>query len=612
MLSGAYVASKAYIAVDKLLAQGDTFDALVAANDAMAYGAVLALEARGYNVPDDVVVSGFDDSEIAFNASVPLSTVRSSSVNLMRCASELLLDQLESVTVTQHVRLRGEAMEELSMSRAFLLRFERDKEDGEQLARLVCAYPSRDACAATDYYSANRLLPAAFRDELARGTLVLTEVAVDDELIGALVFDPSGFGRSFMLGLAQSVFSALRHHEQRERLEAQAKRLEQANAQLMSMTDSDSLTGLANRARLREKLNSAIQAATAPLVVLYFDLDGFKKVNDTLGHDAGDRLLKIVGARVKASVRERDVVARLGGDEFVVVLMDVDRDEGAQAIADQLLAEISRPMRLARDQTVKLTASIGLSSFPSDGNSVDALLRHADTAMYKAKSEGRNRAVWFNRELSRLAREQRQLESAMREGFERGEFRLQFQPRFDSGSYSIIGLEALLRWTSADGSEISPEDFIPIAEQTGFVRTLDTFALNMACAHASDWRRQGHQCRVSVNLSASRLQQSDVVEEVSAVLARHKVPGHFIEFEMANCSETLELPGVVEAIVAFRAMGIGLTIDQFGKAGASLDCVSSLPIDCLKLLLSRPCYQGQANPDWRQQLFLPLLNQRLH
>jgi len=294
-----------------------------------------------------------------------------------------------------------------------------------------------------------------------------------------------------MDGIAQSIFAALRHCEQRDFLKTQAHKLEVANKELERIACHDPLTGLANRVRLWADLGTAILADNSGMVVLYMDLDGFKLINDTLGHDAGDKLLSIVATRIQASVRDEDVIARLGGDEFAVLLKNIDDARDAQSIADQLLNEIARPMRLSRQQTITLSASIGLACYPEDGADAETLLKQADT-----------------------------LDQGMRDGLLRGEFRLDYQPSFDLRTYSLMGVEALLRWTTQDGDDISPEEFIPIAEQTGVLRMLDAFVLDTACEQIAQWKSRGVACRMAINVSVSRLQQPDIVDEVAATLAR--------------------------------------------------------------------------------------------
>jgi len=529
-LSCGYSASQAERAVGQLLAQGVAIDAIVAANDAMAFGAEIALERQCLAIPRDVVVSGFDDLELAVNATVALTTVRMFPKEQMRQAAQLLFEQMAPATSPETresvFSVFKEAMAALSVSRAFVVSFDNHSHNDDVnlahakgTARLVCAYPSTQ-----DF----------------------------------------------------------------------------KNKELERIACHDPLTGLANRVRLWADLGTAILADNSGMVVLYMDLDGFKLINDTLGHDAGDKLLSIVATRIQASVRDEDVIARLGGDEFAVLLKNIDDARDAQSIADQLLNEIARPMRLSRQQTITLSASIGLACYPEDGADAETLLKQADTAMYKAKADGRNRSVWFSAELNRDAARRSNLDQGMRDGLLRGEFRLDYQPSFDLRTYSLMGVEALLRWTTQDGDDISPEEFIPIAEQTGVLRKLDAFVLDTACEQIAQWKSRGVACRMAINVSVSRLQQPDIVDEVAATLARHDVRNSNIEFEIAESAELLNVSNIMEKLEAFRSMGISLTVDDFGTAFSSLNYLKSLPITGLKVkgffsasrwrpVLSNPC-----------------------
>ncbi len=661
VFTGNFRVSDGFAAIDRAIAQGNQPDIIIAANDLMATGAVLALKRHGLKVPEDILISGFDDSAYASNSEVPLTTVKANPEDQVTVAASVLVELMASdgsapATCTRvpsqvvfrassqplvatgdskgivgtaasctsefggaqlsgpqstaayveyvscheaieqgHIQLArcveldavyrvfSDVMESLGIERAFVLQYQEGDASRDESFSLLKTFPAREAGEDWNHYPVSRLLPESLQQELNRGSLVAASAHLDQQLRGILMFDPKGPCRLSLDGLTQSLFSALYHCQQRVYLVAQARKLERANAKLERMASFDSLTGLANRARLHSELKARISSPSAKVAVLYFDLDGFKMVNDTMGHGAGDKLLTIVASRVRGCVRSTDVVSRLGGDEFSVMLGDISSREEAQAIADQLLAEISRPMRLSRQHKVSLSASIGIARFPMDGEDAETLIKHSDTAMYEAKSEGKNRVVWFTADLNKRVQEQLRLDQSMREGLENGEFRLAFQPRMDLRTKQIIGVEALLRWTNSDGADISPMEFIPVAEQTGFVRQLDTFALNSACEQASAWHARGIQCRVAVNISVVRLQQKDVVEEVRAALARHDVPHGLIEFEVTESVAMTELRKNIDKLEAFRELGIRLSIDDFGTAYSSLSYLKHLPVDCLKI-----------------------------
>ncbi len=277
--------------------------------------------------------------------------------------------------------------------------------------------------------------------------------------------------------------------------------------------------------------------------------------------------------------------------------------DAAQSIAEQLRTEMARPIRLSRQQVVNVSASIGLTSCPADGADVNTLLKNADTAMYKAKTDGRNRCVWFSDELNELTLQRHQLGKAIQEGFERGEFRVEYQPIFELQSYSLTGVEALLRWTTQDGEDVAPRDFMPVAEQTGMICKLDAFVLDSACVQIAEWHRRGAGCRVAINVSALRLQQPGIVDEVAAVIARHKVPSSRIEFEVSESAALLGVSNIIEKLEAFTAMGVGVSIDDFGTAFSSLNYLKNLPVNCLKVDHSFVCAiktkEDELSPDAR-------------
>jgi len=277
----------------------------------------------------------------------------------------------------------------------------------------------------------------------------------------------------------------------------------------------DPLTGLANRSRLLAELKYSLDQNSEGVVVVFFDLDGFKPVNDTLGHAAGDRVLKIMARRLRACLREYDVVARFGGDEFVV-------------------SEVSRPMRLSRDHPISLTASVGVACTTERLKSANELMQHADTAMYRAKRMGGNRVVSFTDELEQEVGEQLRVEKAIQEGLSLGQFRIVFQPRVDLTTGRIVTVEALLRWRKSDGTEVSPDLFIKTAEQSGVIARLDAFAFRKACDVAADWYRRGINCCMSVNLSVARLQQFGLASEIKSILARYDLPPERLELEVTE------------------------------------------------------------------------------
>lgn len=673
VLNGNFRVADGFAEIDRLLQERQDIHAIVAANDAMACGAFTALRRHGLKVPEDVLLSGFDDSFNATSGDMALTTVRAAPEHQVERAADLLLEQIRTgrrrgvfgVRVPSEVILRSssmrsdkigdscelkpesraaaatrsstaeyvehlashenvelahtllsncfdrasvfrafdEAMKAIGISRAFVLGYTAATDSTQESFRLTHVYPARESQADWASYACVKLLPDSLNAEFHEGTMVATSVHIEERMAGVLLYDPTGPARLSLEGVAQTLFGALHHGQQRLALQAQAQKLKRANSELVRLANYDSLTGLANRARLRTDLKRGVTNPDAAIAVLYFDLDGFKLVNDTLGHDAGDELLTIVASRVKACVRSTDVVSRLGGDEFSVLLRDIKDTSEAQTIAEQLLASIARPMKLTQQQTMSLSASIGIARFPDDGTDAETLLKHADTAMYQAKSEGRNRVVWFNSSMNHRVNERLRLDQAMREGLESGQFHLAFQPRMDLRRQTIIGVEALLRWTTAEGVNIPPSDFIPVAEQTGFIQQLDAFSFDTACAQARAWCDKGLECSVSVNISMARLQQTDIVEDVAATLARHGVPGGVMELEVTESVAMTELQRNVHKLEGFRRLGIQLSIDDFGTAYSSLSYLKHLPVDCLKIdrsfLSALESTEDELSPDGR-------------
>lgn len=671
MLRGDFDLARGFSTLDRLLETRPDIHVVIAANDAMARGAVIALDKHGLRVPEDVLVSGFDDSAHALNGRVALSTVRAVTGNRMERAADVLLDQISSAVLyserverlpgelliressqcgretehpvrsdyrreQQHTQSQAElfsylsyheiiedahvqlahcstrdnvfdvlsrVLKHLSIAQAFVVRMDHGSTGEGVGVEVEYAYPEHQSVDHEVFDKDVKLNTNLLTQDLQQGVLVVRCVSIDTRYSGAFMYDPSGTGTPSLEGLTQSVFGALARCEQRANYESQRQSLERANDELEHMANFDALTGLANRVRLQSELEHNIASEDDAFVVLYFDLDGFKLVNDTLGHAAGDKLLEIIASRVTACVRDTDVVARLGGDEFAILIRGAIDNDDVSRIAEQLLVEIARPMRLTREQTLSLSASIGLARYPEHGVDVESLLKHADTAMYQAKAEGKNRIVWFNEDMDHRVRDQMYLDQNMRSGFAAGEFRLVYQPRLDLRSNAIVGVESLLRWTTAEGQEISPAQFIPVAETTGFIRKLDAFALETACAQACDWADRGFSCRISVNMSVARLQQSGIVDEVRSVLERYQVPRGVIEFEVTETVAMTEFQSNVETLEAFREMGIGLSIDDFGTAYSSLSYLKDLPIDCLKIdrsfLASIENVEDEMSPDGR-------------
>ena len=348
----------------------------------------------------------------------------------------------------------------------------------------------------------------------------------------------------------------------------------------------DVLTGLPNRILFNDRLKHAIERATrqeSMLGVLFIDLDRFKYVNDTLGHDQGDNLLKLVATRLNACVRQADTVARLGGDEFTILLEDIERPDMLASIADKIQHSLNQPIDLSGHQAV-VGCSIGLSVFPEDGCSSDLLLKHADTAMYSAKESGRNTYAFYSPELSQSSHEHFRLEQELRKAIEQQQLILHYQPLIDTDSDKVVTVEALVRWQRPDGELVSPGKFIPLAEETGLIVQMGEWILNSACAQARRWNKQGLDVKVAVNISGIQIMRRDFVDQVERMLTASGLSPALLELEVTesyvmNTSDG----GVIEALTKLRELGVSISIDDFGTGYSSLSYLKQLPVDVLKI-----------------------------
>lgn len=344
----------------------------------------------------------------------------------------------------------------------------------------------------------------------------------------------------------------------------------------------DALTGLPNRLLFRDRLAQELASAVAGGsrgALLYIDLDHFKRVNDTVGHAAGDQLLTIVAQRLRACVKDGDTVARLAGDEFTVVLRQVADPDGVRAVAERIITSLEAPVNVAgRDHLVH--GSIGITLFPDDGNNIDELMRNADTAMYRAKDLGRGRAVFFDRALT--ARQVSATGSGLYRALRHREFSLYYQPQFSIDDGRLVGLEALLRWQTPRSGLKYPAEFVPAAEETGLIVDIGGWVLEAACAQIALWREQGMSPpRLAVNVSALQLKSNGFVEGLERLLARHALAPASIELEVTEA--VLADPDIAEALRQLAARGIRLALDDFGSGETSLAHLRQHPISVVKV-----------------------------
>jgi len=373
--------------------------------------------------------------------------------------------------------------------------------------------------------------------------------------------------------------------------DAQARRqrqalLEQRNQDLESISRVDQLTLLPNRLGLQEHSEQAIERARrqgSELMVAFLDVDRFKTINDSLGHAAGDALLVQVARRLRDTVPSTDTVARLGGDEFVVVCENLNDDFDAGHLADRLHRSLALPMQVDGRQ-LAVSASIGVSVFPSDGDQINTLMRQADMAMYEVKSRGRNGWLFFTESMNRVIQERLSLEIDLRRSLENGDFRLHYQPQWDIQGRQLVGWEALLRWSHPQRGAVSPNSFIPVAEDTGLIAPLGEWVLLEACRTAVAWRGHGLEaCRLSVNISCRQFAQARLEDKIEEVLELTGLSPHRLELEI---TETVLMEDPQRAINLLRRLkerGIRIAIDDFGTGYSSLSYLRSFPIDRLKI-----------------------------
>lgn len=359
-----------------------------------------------------------------------------------------------------------------------------------------------------------------------------------------------------------------------------------AEERIRFLAQHDSLTGLPNRVVFRDRVNQAIVQAQRKqklIAVLFIDLDRFKNINDSLGHQTGDLLLQVAAARLHECLRQGDTVARLGGDEFVINLPEIENNSDTMLVADKVLEAMRQPFIVDRHE-LHLSCSIGISIYPSDGGDVDELLRAADTAMYHAKEKGRNNYQFFTARLNEIAQRRLSVANRLHQALQREEFVLHYQPQIDLESGDIFAAEALIRWRPADGEMIAPNEFIGIAEETGLIEQLGEWVLREACAQMARWHRAGYSyLRVAVNLSPHQFLRPGFPALAARVLEETGLPATSLELEITEGVLMAQSTENMVALEQLARMGVGLSIDDFGTGYSSLAYLQRFPIHALKI-----------------------------
>ncbi|MCS6152908.1 EAL domain-containing protein [Shewanella baltica] len=358
-----------------------------------------------------------------------------------------------------------------------------------------------------------------------------------------------------------------------------------AEEDLRFLASFDTLTGLPNRTLFQDRLNHAItQAHRANNIValLFLDLDRFKHINDSMGHHVGDLLLKAVARRLQNAVRDGDTVARLGGDEFTIILEGVAKTKAATLISEKVLRAFQTPF-LLDDKTLTISTSIGISLYPNDADNADSLIKFADTAMYHAKSSGRNNFQFYTSKLNEIATRHVQLESGLKEAIQRNELSLVYQPKFCLKDGSLTGIEALLRWHHTELGPISPVEFIPLAEETGIITQIGHWVINQACQQLAEWNSLGFNgITVAVNLSARQL-KADIISTIEVALAVSGLPAQSLELELTESMIMGNPQESVSILSKLKALGLTIAVDDFGTGYSSLSYLKRFPIDTLKI-----------------------------
>jgi diguanylate cyclase (GGDEF)-like protein/PAS domain S-box-containing protein len=362
--------------------------------------------------------------------------------------------------------------------------------------------------------------------------------------------------------------------------------VKRGEAELERRAHYDALTELPNRVLFRDRLQVALRTAerTGTMVALLFlDLDGFKRVNTTLGHRAGDLLLAAVASRLPGCLRASDTVARLGGDEFTVVLTDVEDSDVAAIVARKLLDSFDEPFALDGHQ-VTVSTSIGIALYPQDGREIDELLKAADTAMYHAKDLGRHTYHFFSGELHRRAQQRLAVETELRRALEKSELLLHYQPQIELATGRIVGVEALVRWQHPRDGMIPPARFIPVAEQSRLIARLDEWVLRAACRQQRAWQDAGlPEIRMAVNLSAPQFETRDLAARVARLCIEMGVDPRTLELELTESTAMGNPDRAVATLLELRAIGVRASIDDFGTGYSSLAYLKRFPITALKI-----------------------------
>jgi len=405
---------------------------------------------------------------------------------------------------------------------------------------------------------------------------ILVITALDDDRSVAKAFDVGACDY-----ITKPVnWSVLRQRVRRLLYTAQAER------KIRHLAYHDTLTGLPNRLLFMDRMEQAIgraQRSNDRFALLFIDVDHFKVINDSMGHEAGDQLLTEVTRRLGDSVRRSDTIARLGGDEFTVILENVSEPEAVVLVAKNLLEILCKPMYLG-DRDVHISASIGIAMYPDDGEDFGNLLKNADTAMFRAKAQGRNTFQFYASEMSTAAMRRLELENSLRYAIEKQEFIIHYQPKYDLHSRGCVGMEALVRWDHPDKGVIPPDEFIPLAEETGLIVALGEWVIRTACRQLSTWQKAGYPVHdLSINVSARQFHEQDLCALFTEVLQEYRLDAQDIEIELTESALVENHQHARQILGRLHDMGLRIALDDFGTGYASMTYLKQFPIDTVKI-----------------------------
>ncbi len=454
--------------------------------------------------------------------------------------------------------------------------------DGEEVAREV----GRESWRIFGQLAAQRAAPL---NEVTKRCLRWRDAA--EELVrehaAELELEPAVLGQALAMLQRSLDVTLVRMCESFEEERRRAhEELSRRQEELAFLATHDPLTGLPNRTLILDRVEQMLvrsRRSQTPVAALFVDLDNFKSINDTLGHGAGDRLLKAVAGRLRNAIRETDALGRLGGDEFVVVAEGISLAAGPELIAERLLEALAPPFKLDEAEATRLavTASVGIAM--GDRDSADELLRDADIAMYRAKWDGRNRYVVFESTMQDAMQSRMELEMDLREAIEGEQFFLVYQPTFDLQSMSPKGVEALLRWNSPGRGVVQPDDFVPLLEETGMITEVGRWVLKEACQQAAVWHEAGHEIGISVNVSARQLDMEEFVDDVREALEQSGLRPGALTLEITETTIMRNAEDTARRLVAVKEHGVRIAIDDFGTGYSSLSHLQQFPVDALKI-----------------------------